>query len=134
MAGLSRDIHPQWHHVPDDASRGPRQRCGATLSAQARDAGAQCQTQNWDGFPALPPQFCCSFPLKQAGEKKSLCISESYEIIRWHFPSSLLITRTSSHKELVCTKPSVSLRSHRGEIAELEIMTFSSSIHYLKLA
>lgn len=79
-------------------------------------------------FPAKFPQFCCSFPLKQAGtqmgEEKSLCISEGYEIIRWHFPSSPLITRRSSHKELVCAEPSANLRSRRREAAELQIMTF----------
>lgn len=77
-------------------------------------------------FCSSPPTLLL-LPFKEGEDtegKRSLCISGSYEIIMQCFPSSLLITRASSHKGLVRTKPFVNLQSHRREIAELEIMTF----------
>lgn len=124
MAGLSRDIQPWWPQ--DDASRATPQPKAVT---QGKGCWGSVPDTKLGWFSCSSPTVLLQLPFKAGrdtnGEKKPLCISESYDIIRWHFPSSLLITRTSSHKELVCTKPSVNLRSHRREIAELQIMTFN---------
>lgn len=89
------------------------QQQGATLSAFAGEAGAQCQVPKLGCFFGSSPTTLLLLSFKEGkdteGKKKSLCISESYEIIMRCFPSSLLITRASSHKELVCTKPFINL-------------------------